>query len=328
LAQAQAIASTILRRGFCATLGHTPQSDPSRTPQPMASRSRPRARPGGRALVVLSASTLCAAALGPASAGLRRRTFQVAFTRPMFKLSRATPRDVRRVVNRAASSKGNLAAAAAELEEGFGAAASLGPRDVGMPSSVEVVSRIMCRWLAFLHRGQGGPASDALASPELLVDASGFPLEQALELFAEGGRQALTGAMVLTAGLPEGAPQALGPVGWIAAVRNGEDLDLGLLGGKEWHTLHLDLLAANPLLGWASGAAEGGQRLLRKLLRSAAACGRAVTVQPLSESLREQYRRLGFQEDALLDPTLMFWVPSDEGDSSVAPRETSLLAYG
>jgi len=127
--------------------------------------------------------------------------------------------------------------------------------------------------------------------------------------------------------LPDGAPDSLGPVGLIAAIRTGEDLDLSLLGGDEWETIHLDFLATNPLVSWATEkcsdlkerlkVACGGTELLRRLLSVAARAGRAVTVAPLNEQIKEQYRRLGFQEDTLLDPTLMFWVPTEEFAYSV-----------
>lgn len=180
-------------------------------------------------------------------------------------------------------------------------------------SSFDSASEIVTRWLHFL-RGEGRQAAAYMA------DASGYPLEQALELFTE---QLDMGSKIITMKLPEGVPDSLGPVGLVAAVRAGEDLDLSLFGGDEWETIHLDFLATNPLIEWASEmlsdrlreklqAAAGAPQLISKLLASAAKAGRAVTVAPLNESLKEKYRALGFQEDSLLDPTLMFWIPPKE----------------
>lgn len=171
------------------------------------------------------------------------------------------------------------------------------------------------RWLSFLQ-GEGKGTADGLA------DASGYPLEEALEMFS----QELTTSWIVTTQLPAGVSRALGPVGLLAAIRDGEDLDLSLFGGREWETVHLDFLATNPLIGWASevwggsqlrkqlhaAANASGVQLLQSLLASAASAGRAVTVAPINEQVKEQFRQLGFWEDSLVDPTLMFWVPTDE----------------
>ncbi|CAE8630883.1 unnamed protein product, partial [Polarella glacialis] len=180
-------------------------------------------------------------------------------------------------------------------------------------------------WLGFLQ-GEGKGAAAVLA------DASGYPLEEALELFQE---ELSNSVSVVVAKLPAGVSGALGPVGLLAAIRNGEDLDLSLFGGQSWETVHLDFLATNPLIGWASevwdtsgllrhrlraaataGAVRDscsvGVHMLQSLLASAASTGRAVTVAPINEQNKEQYRQLGFWEDSLVDPTLMFWVPTEE----------------
>jgi hypothetical protein len=189
------------------------------------------------------------------------------------------------------------------------------------------VAQTVRRWLEFVTE-KASSGSDE----EVFADHSGFPLEHALDLlllaseergeedvsvFSPAGRSG-GGSTLLTRRLPEGIDQALGPVGWIMAVRPGDDLDLSLLGGEEWGTLHLDLLAANPLISWASEAAVEGQHLLCRLLTSAAKAGRAVTVAPLSEQVKEQFRSFGFQEDSMLDPTLMFWIPSEKSLSNLA----------
>lgn len=198
-------------------------------------------------------------------------------------------------------------------------------------TNAQAAVKTVKKWLHYL-RGQMS------MSPAALGDASGYPLEHALELFAQ---ELHRGASIVTMQLPDGASRALGPVGLVAAIRTGEDLDLSLFGGREWETIHLDFMATNPLLSWASELWSGnngaltdamyeaggdGLELLERLLESAAKAGRAVTVAPLNEQLKEQYRRLGFFEDALLDPTLMFWVPpSDEVMCGFGePR----LAYG
>jgi len=189
---------------------------------------------------------------------------------------------------------------------------SLPVEETTAKAAVETVQK----WLAFLK-------AQSCSRAGALVDAAGYPLEHALELFAE---ELHRGASIVTMQLPDGANRALGPVGLVAAIRAGEDLDLSLFGGKEWETIHLDFMATNPSIGWASElwssealrerlreAGGGGLELLQELLSSAAKAGRAVTVAPLNEKLKETYRSLGFQEDSLLDPTLMFWVPpSDE----------------
>lgn len=174
------------------------------------------------------------------------------------------------------------------------------------------------QWMDFLQ-GRGRSLAPVLA------DGSGYPLEQALELFSQ--ELARGASTILTTKLPPGVSDALGPVGLVAAVRAGEELDLSLFGGRAWKTIHLDFLATNPVLGWASemlssemreklwAAGGDGANLLRRVLQAAAKAGRAVTVAPLNEQLKEQYRLLGFQEDTLLDPTLMFWVPNDEASS-------------
>mmetsp|Transcript_53988 Transcript_53988/g.173113 ORF Transcript_53988/g.173113 Transcript_53988/m.173113 type:complete len:302 (-) Transcript_53988:327-1232(-) len=191
------------------------------------------------------------------------------------------------------------------------------------------------RWLDFL-RGEGRRVAARLA------DASGYPLEQALELFAQELQRGA--ATVVSTQLPEGASRRLGPVGLVATVRAGEDLDLSLLGGEEWETVHLDLLAMNPLLGWASelccidellgeeleglrAARSAGAELLQQILTAAARAGRAVTVTPLNEQIKEHYRRLGFEEDAMLDPTLMFWVPTEEVVAALR-RDSQPFVYG
>lgn len=196
-------------------------------------------------------------------------------------------------------------------------------------SSAEAVLSTVRRWLDFV--AERAQRQEGALEGAVLLDHAGFLLEDALELFAasasEGAGHVLEGSMLLTRRLPDGAPRALGPVGWIMSVRAGEDLDLSLLGGSEWSTLHLDFFAANPVMNWASEATAEGRQMLRRLMQSAAKAGRAITVAPLSEQVKEQFRALGFQEDSLLDPTLMFWVPSEEGLSSLH-GEHPHLAYG
>mmetsp|Transcript_30029 Transcript_30029/g.69966 ORF Transcript_30029/g.69966 Transcript_30029/m.69966 type:complete len:292 (+) Transcript_30029:80-955(+) len=182
---------------------------------------------------------------------------------------------------------------------------------VGKAVGADQVVDVIKGWLRFLKDGAEGGVQEHLA------DASGYPLEQALELaIEEFTRGAKT---VITLDMPDSFPRDLGSIGLVATLREGEDLDLSLFGGREWETIHLDFLATNPLLGWASHVngerlleASGGSQLLHELLKLAAEAGRAVTVAPLNEELKELYRELGFQEDSLLDPTLMFWVPSEE----------------
>jgi len=185
-------------------------------------------------------------------------------------------------------------------------------------ASADSAMRTVKRWLAYLK----GTGSDRLGALSSFADASGYPLEQALELFLKD--LAFGASTVVTMKLPDGVSDALGEVGWVAAVRDGEDLDLSLFGEGEWETIHVDFMATNPLMGWASEVKSGdlqkrlqvvsdsGRQLLQSLLDSAARAGRAVTVAPLDEQLKEHYRQLGFKEDALLDPTLMFWVPTGE----------------
>jgi hypothetical protein len=214
----------------------------------------------------------------------------------------------------------------------------LGADTAGVSTALETVQR----WLSFLKHEANREASHFLA------DASGYPLEHALELFTEELRRGAS--TVVTMQLPDGVSHALGPVGLVASVRTGEDLDLSLLGGGEWETVHLDFMATNPVLGWASEmwsfdgfvsdehleklreahqtAREGGAEMLHRLLASAARAGRAVTVAPLNDQLKEHYRRLGFQEDSLLDPTIMFWVPTEEVLERLQTGGGRFLAYG
>mmetsp|Transcript_46437 Transcript_46437/g.85048 ORF Transcript_46437/g.85048 Transcript_46437/m.85048 type:complete len:297 (+) Transcript_46437:79-969(+) len=183
-------------------------------------------------------------------------------------------------------------------------------KKVGKAVGAEQVVDVIKSWLQFL-KGEAGRSSEQLA------DACGYPLEQALELaIEEFTRGAQT---VITLDMPEHFPRDLGPIGLVATLRVGEDLDLSLFGGDEWETIHLDFLATNPLLGWTSHVngehlleASGGSLLLSELLALAGKAGRAVTVSPLNEDLKDVYRELGFREDSLLDPTLMFWLPSEE----------------
>jgi len=188
-------------------------------------------------------------------------------------------------------------------------------------TSTKAAVETVQKWLTFL-KGQGSRGAEAL------YDAAGYPLEQSLELFTE---ELHRGASIVTMQLPAGSSTALGNVGLVAAIRTGEDLDLSLFGGGEWETIHLDFMATNPIIGWASEGARqlldydalkplqrlreaggGGLELLQSLLNSAAKAGRAVTVAPMNDDIKEHYRMLGFQEDSLLDPSLMFWIPTDE----------------
>lgn len=201
-------------------------------------------------------------------------------------------------------------------------------------TTVETALQTLENWLSFIK------AETGRGTAERLADATGYPLELALELFTKElpMRAHMQGAEVITMKLPDDAPRGLGPVGLVAAIRRGEELDLSFLGGREWQTIHLDFLATNPLIHWASEvfssdlaarlqAATSGSEMLRRLLSLAAEAGHAVTVSPIDDAIKEQYRRMGFQEDDLLDPTLMFWIPTEEVLESLR-LQTRPLAYG
>jgi len=171
----------------------------------------------------------------------------------------------------------------------------------------ETASHIVQRWLDFL-RNRMRRKADVVS----MADHAGYPLEEALELLTSKVRKGLT---VLTSRLPAGgpkAPSALGGVAAVAVVRKGEDLDLILNGGDEWETMHLDFLATNPAVTKADmQGVTHGFALLKRLMMSAQKAGRALTVTPLDERLKERYRQLGFQEDPFVDPSLMFWLPEE-----------------
>lgn len=186
---------------------------------------------------------------------------------------------------------------------------------------METVQQTIERWQNFLKEGR----SMGEGEEDQHADASGYPLEQALELFAsELSQGASDVADIVTLKLPQGedVQRTLGEVAAMAAIRVGEDLDLTFLGGDEWETVHLDFLATNPMVSWVSGASEAlngiserlrpsGPGLLKELLARAGRAGRAVTVAPVNDHLRETYRQLGFRTEELVDPTLMFWLPTD-----------------
>mmetsp|Transcript_21994 Transcript_21994/g.48863 ORF Transcript_21994/g.48863 Transcript_21994/m.48863 type:complete len:253 (-) Transcript_21994:430-1188(-) len=150
----------------------------------------------------------------------------------------------------------------------------------------ETASQIVHKWLGFLK-------SSVL---------------EALELLATKFRSGLT---VFTSRFPAGTASTLGSVAAVAVVRKGQDLDLFLNGGEEWETLHLDFLATTPAVEEATSGESitSGLALLKKLMTCAQKAGRALTVAPLDDRLKERYRQLGFQEDSLVDPSLMFWLP-------------------